>query len=60
MKSATKKNLVILLFGISLFSCVALFRGRALGQDIDMFLILGLLLSSVVFGAWLFVINRDG
>lgn len=58
VKNATKKNLVILFLGISLFSFAALFKGRALGQDIDILLILGFLLSSVVFGVVLVVLNK--
>lgn len=59
MKYATRTNLITVLFGVSLFLCVALFRGYALGQNISIFFVLGLLLLSLGFGVWLFIIKRN-
>lgn len=53
------KNILIVLFGASLFGLVALFRGISLGQEIETFYLVVLLVLSFIFGVWLFFINRS-
>ncbi len=52
-----KINIITGIFAVNLFLCMGLFRGRALGQDINLIYIAITFLLSIIFGVWLYLLK---
>lgn len=55
-----KKNIIIIIFGVNFFVCIALLRAMSLHQEVNTMYLIITFIFSVVFGVWLFIIkNKD-